>query len=239
VIVSLLGRNPIAREGLERILVEQGFEVAGIGTDAFALSGVVGPPDPDIDLVHLILVDGLVDSLGSSITHTLSNEFPTARMIILSDTFDFEVMVECFRQGAYGYIVKNICSTSLVASLNLVAMGEKVMPSNLAEVLPRHPSINTSAATSQSIETAGLSLREVQILSCLVAGHPNKVISRQLGISEATVKVHVKAILRKVGVQNRTQAAIWAVGEKLPSASTQPMWNGAGCAKPGPEHETA
>jgi two-component system nitrate/nitrite response regulator NarL len=61
-------------------------------------------------------------------------------------------------------------------------------------------------------------MREVQILACLVAGHPNKVISRQLAISEATVKVHVKAILRKVGVQNRTQAAIWAMSENVPSA---------------------
>jgi two-component system nitrate/nitrite response regulator NarL len=89
------------------------------------------------------------------------------------------------------------------------------MPSNLAEFLPTHPNLGLSPGTSQSMKQAGLSLREIEILACLVSGQPNKIISRQLEISEATVKIHVKAILRKVGVQNRTQAAIWAIGERL------------------------
>jgi len=79
-------------------------------------------------------------------------------------------------------------------------------------------------------------MRELEILACLVSGHPNKIISRQLEISEATVKVHVKAILRKIGVQNRTQAAIWAVGERLGDNSPHPAHclKGANGADHGP-----
>nr|WP_281377252.1 LuxR C-terminal-related transcriptional regulator [Stakelama sediminis] len=67
----------------------------------------------------------------------------------------------------------------------------------------------------QSLEQANLSDREQQVLRCLMVGYPNKIISRHLNISEATVKVHVKAILRKLRVSNRTQAAIWASGRGL------------------------
>jgi len=141
--------------------------------------------------------------------------YSEARVVVVSNTFDLATMTACFREGAYGYVVKSISSKSLVASLQLVAMGEKVMPTSLAEALPNHSAgAHDSAYASPSFRNVGLSQREAEILAYLVSGQPNKVISRDLKISEATVKVHVKAILRKIGVQNRTQAAIWALGEK-------------------------
>jgi two-component system, NarL family, nitrate/nitrite response regulator NarL len=214
VAVILVGRNPIALEGLGHVLSEQGFEIAGSGTDISTLAQET-KAEPSDEVTRLVLIDGLLDPPATIALEIVAEKFPGARMVVLADNFDFDVMVECFRGGAFAYIVKKISSPSLIASLHLVAMGEKVMPSNLAEVLPSHPNIGAIVPPSQSLASAGLSVREVQILACLVAGHPNKIISRQLGISEATVKVHVKAILRKVGVQNRTQAAIWAVGEKM------------------------
>jgi two-component system nitrate/nitrite response regulator NarL len=213
--ITLLGQIPIALEGLSRILSEHGFTIVDMGSDLHALKPEVPGEGGGC---RLLLIDGLIDTLGPEFVATAAQAFPASRIVVLSDKFDLDVMIECFREGCYAFIIKNISSLSLVASLRLVAMGEKVMPSSLVEALPDKASAPAQAnGTNQSFEAAGLSMREVQILACLVAGHPNKIISRQLGISEATVKVHVKAILRKVGVQNRTQAAIWAMGENVPS----------------------
>lgn len=214
--IALLGRNPITREGMVRILAEHDFKVVETANDPAQLESSRQATPND---THLILVENFIDTHGAEFVEKLREEFPAAKLVLLAEEFDFETMASCFRAGAQAYIVKNISVEPLIASLRLVAMGEKVMPSALADVLPDLASSSAPMHTSQSLEGAGLSTREVEILQCLIAGQPNKVISRQLSISEATVKVHVKAILRKVGVQNRTQAAIWAVGEKWPDAA--------------------
>ena len=208
--VTLLGRNPIALEGLDRVLREFGFRISAMVSDPDDVADAV---DRHPDDCNLVVVDGMADG-RSQLTEQLLAASPQARIVLLDDVFDMAVLKSHFAQGAYGYILKTIASSSLIGLLNLVANGERVMPSNLIDELPNWTSGNAHAEQTPFIEAAGLSNREVQILTCLVAGHPNKIISRELGISEATVKVHVKAILRKIGVQNRTQAAIWALGER-------------------------
>jgi two-component system, NarL family, nitrate/nitrite response regulator NarL len=212
--VSILGLNPILLEGLGRILAENDFEVHQVVDDPAKLTGV----ESDLNGSHLILIESFAGAQGADFLLSLRHRFPSARLVLLVEDFDLAAMIDSFRAGAHGYIVKKMSVAPLIASLRLVAMGEKVMPSFLADVLPEMATSPVSPGASQSLEAAGLSSREVDILLGLIAGHPNKVISRQLNISEATVKVHVKAILRKVGVQNRTQAAIWAVGEKWDDA---------------------
>jgi len=217
--ISLLGQVPISLEGLSRILKEHGFAIVDAGSDLSSLKPEGGSKE---GVSHLLLIDGMVDAFGPNFVTTAAEAFPSSRIAVLSDRFDLEVMIECFRAGCHAFMIKDISSLALVASLRLVAMGEKVMPSGLVEALPdKAPPPAQNNGINHSFEAAGLSTREVEILACLVAGYSNKIISRQLGISEATVKVHVKAILRKVGVQNRTQAAIWAMGENVPSAERE------------------
>ncbi|MCB2051457.1 MAG: response regulator transcription factor [Novosphingobium sp.] len=137
---------------------------------------------------------------------------PNAKIAVLVEQFDMGRLIECFDAGANGYIVKTVNSQPLIAALRLVTLGQKVLPSELAEVLSKHnfnhamPNRNLT----NEMEVARLSSRERDVLCCLMAGYPNKVIARELDVCEATVKVHVKAILRKLDVCNRTQAAIWA-----------------------------
>src|SRR3546814_5032995 len=88
------------------------------------------------------------------------------------------------------------------------------MPSQLARTFANGDAGFKRNNWRESIADVNLSEREVEILRCLILGYANKVISRRLDISEATVKVHVKAILRKLRVSNRTQAAIWAVKDR-------------------------
>jgi two-component system nitrate/nitrite response regulator NarL len=108
--------------------------------------------------------------------------------------------------GADGFLMKEVSPEALLQSLELVMLGEKVYPTNLASML-----LDLTSAPTPLNSIRGLSSREREILQLLVTGASNKLIAIRLGIAEATVKVHLKALLRKIDVNNRTQAAIWAM----------------------------
>ncbi len=205
--VALLSRNELAREGLRRILLAKDFVVCTSAADATALEA--GQPvegDPEI-----IIVDSVPGSDAIESCRELSERYPKARFVLLADNFEIEEVALAFGSGIDGYIVKEISCEPLVESLRLVALGEKVLPSQLASNLGAVSLGSVAEDWHENVSAAGLSEREVEILWCLTLGMANKVVSRRLNISEATVKVHVKAILRKLKVANRTQAAIWAV----------------------------
>ena len=138
--------------------------------------------------------------------------YPAAKIAVLVEQFDMDMLLECFDAGVDGYIVKSMNSQPLITALRLVTLGQKVLPSELADVLGKHGFDHASPNNDleHEMDDAKLSSRERDVLCCLMAGYPNKVIARELDVCEATVKVHVKAILRKLDVSNRTQAAIWA-----------------------------
>lgn len=211
--VSLLGRNEIVREGLRRILTEEHFQVTASVEDLAQLC--VQVKDQSGYRSHIIIIDNGPDQFGLENCRRLQQRFTGAKLVLLADEFDYGEVAEAFRAGVDGYIVKEISCEPLISSLHLVSMGEKVMPSQLAGTLANGDGAMTRRNWRESIADVNLSEREVEILRCLILGYANKVISRRLDISEATVKVHVKAILRKLRVSNRTQAAIWAVKRGL------------------------
>jgi len=229
--VSLLGRNEIAREGLRRILLSDQFDVRSSATDAASLKGP-GPADGS-SRPHIIIIDDAPGSDPIGSCRELSERYPNARLVLLADDYEFDEVALAFGCGIDGYIIKEISCEPLIESLKLVALGEKVLPSQLARNLSFVSSGATGEDWHESIAGAGLSDREVEILHCLTLGLANKVVSRRLSISEATVKVHVKAILRKLRVANRTQAAIWAIKhgfERMPQGDGSAR--GAGPEKP-------
>ena len=164
--------------------------------------------------------------------HLLKDYHPESRVLVLSDTFNFADVVAALRAGANGYVMNTLTMEALVKSLDLVALGETVLASEFAQAVSEmrskaleiavptppaqpapHPliSIEEAELTRHYLEPAHhLSSRETAILSCLVNGDSNKRIARDMGVAEATVKTHIKAILRKIRVKNRTQAAMWA-----------------------------
>jgi two-component system nitrate/nitrite response regulator NarL len=168
-----------------------------------------------------------------AVVGSLKTLFANAKVVILASRFDLEAMVSCFRAGAEGYIVNAMKSQPLMTALRLVLLGEKVMPSDLADVLEDRQFTGPSPRLVQNeIVNTNLSPRERDVLCGLMAGYPNKSIARRLEVCEATVKVHVKSILRKLKVRNRTQAAIWAsqngIAEspiaQTPLAIPNPQW---------------
>ena len=118
-------------------------------------------------------------------------------------------MLDAFRAGAHAYLVKDMDYVPLVTTLKLAAQGQKIVPPNVIDALEGQAiSFSDPAGAEKALDSANLSQRETDVLCCLMAGHSNKVIARSLDVSEATVKAHITALLRRLGVQNRTQAAV-------------------------------
>lgn len=213
--VCIVSSSDISREGLAHFLRSEGFDV-------FASCGSVGDI-ADSASPFLAVIDEPDAALQSEAVEDLKSRSPQAMPVILAERFDMETMVECFHAGAQGYIVKSIRSQPLMTALRLASLGEKVMPSDLVEALDLRPmAAPASLGGASELSSANLSPREQDVLCCLMAGYPNKSIARQLEVCEATVKVHVKAILRKLKVRNRTQAAIWASSNGI--TETRMVW---------------
>ncbi|MBT0667230.1 response regulator transcription factor [Novosphingobium profundi] len=214
--VSIIGFTSIIREGIGKILEGSEFSCSHFFASCADALDDEHVADFDLAILDLAALDGDIDSL-----QPLKECFPDLRIAAFVDNFDFGQMVEAFNRGVDAYLLKEIASDPLLGSLRLVHQGEKVMPSALLEHLAhRRPPIEGEAEVKVELGEL-LSEREIDTLHCLVMGYPNKVIAYRLDISEATVKVHVKAILRKLMVQNRTQAAIWAVNQGLVLPSTR------------------
>ncbi len=146
---------------------------------------------------------------------------PAGRIAVLGGGWDLSGMVSVFRTGANACFVKVGACDVLIKTLELVMLGETILPSAmlLPYILdnsdtPIEPQLTANAGASTDIDgsdTPHLSTREKCVLRYLVEGCSNKLIARKIDVAEATVKVHVKAILRKIQVLNRTQAAMWAI----------------------------
>lgn len=203
----IVGGTGLFRRGLCSFLEETPFQLVGEYDDAEACVKDVAKASAAEVIVYISNGDpefsaAAVDSLLSCID---------ARLLVLSGELSVDELGACLRVGAGGYLLSNISKEVLTHSLRLILLGETVFPSQLATAWATgqlRQNAN-SAGVSKALEC--LTQRETEILGCLTEGAPNKLIARQLGITEATVKIHVKSLIRKIGVQNRTQAALWAI----------------------------
>jgi two-component system, NarL family, nitrate/nitrite response regulator NarL len=225
-----MGGNELAREGLKRILTDTGVNVNCVAAAEHLVQfeSKLANNDPS----HIVLCLIANDSEAVTTTRELRQSLPKARIVAMVDEFSLDNVAAAFEEGVDGYVVSEIGCQSLFGVLQLTALGEKVFPSQLAPMLTA--SVWKLLATNWKFSNDfSLSEREIEILRCLANGDCNKVIARRLEITEATVKVHVKAVLRKMRVSNRTQAAIWAITRGL-SHREPPM-----PAPPGFQHMSA
>lgn len=209
--VALVGCNSIASESLKRLLSEEHRRIiyAGPSVEELRRNG-----STDAAFLLILMEDQQLKWNGSALA-AAHQQHPAAKIVILATEFDYDAMLGAFRAGVQGYLTNDLPWERLAGYLDLIAFGEKIFPSQLAERLIGENMDGVSGGSAATIDSVNLSAREMEILQRLISGLPNKIISRQLCISEATVKVHVKAVLRKLGVANRTQAAIWAAAQGL------------------------
>ncbi|CAO3428335.1 LuxR C-terminal-related transcriptional regulator [Azospirillum doebereinerae] len=196
----LIDPNRLFREGMKRLFDGSRFDVIG---EAACIR------DSAASEAQMVLIDPASSEIAAETFQSLREAHPKARLVVLTGELDAQRLAAALRAGADGYLRKDIASESLMQSLTLVMMGEKVFPTELAALLIAGQ--GEGMITSQPTQRKGLSQRETQILRCLLNGNSNKMIANHLGITEATVKVHLKSLLRKINASNRTQAAIWAM----------------------------
>jgi len=211
----LVGSKTLMREGLKQLLAGSPIQISN---EAQRL-GDVAQMFANGHVADLVLFDvtEFQDDTAQSVRE-LKGRFPALKVVMLTDVLDGAQLAASLAAGVDGYLMKEISCEALLQSLQLVMLGEKVFPTDLATLL-----VNGSPATprsgrkviSEEVKGRGLSDRELQILQCLAQGDSNKTIANRLNITEATVKVHVKSLLRKIQANNRTQAAIWAVNQGL------------------------
>jgi len=202
--VSVAIRNALAREGLRRILADAHFQIT-VSVDHLSGLNHLGSTDPHIFLIERSLLgDDSANSIGEILRRSAE-----ARIVVLVDSFDFREMLAVYAAGAYAYLLNQIPHQFLLAMIQMVALGEKVAPPELIGFL-QECGPKLEQLESSTIGKRGLSEREEAVLHALALGLPNKAISRELGVSEAAVKAAVKSVLRKLDVQNRTQAAVLA-----------------------------
>jgi two-component system, NarL family, nitrate/nitrite response regulator NarL len=206
----LIDPNKLFREGLKRLLDDSPFEIVAEASNLREGAAIV-ETGLQTDLVLLDLVNGGDDEAEAM--RRLRRLLPEARIVVLTTELCTRRLTNALGAGADGYLMKDLSSAALAQSLRLVIMGEKVFPTHLAALLISGR-VNGNGL-EMPISRKGLSPREVQILRCLLNGDSNKMIANHLHITEATVKVHLKSLLRKINASNRTQAAIWALNNGL------------------------
>lgn len=206
----LIGRNRLFLEGLKSLLRGSAFNVKYETTTVADVDDFDEDETPALILIEL---HGDVAELVRDIQQ-LKESLPATPVVVLTDERDPRTLASCLNAGAAAFLLKDISLDALVHALKLAMLGQKVMPTDLAMAL-----INGAAGMqpvdARGLAHYGLSERELEILRCLVSGDANKVIANRLEITEATVKVHMKSLLRKIKAANRTQAAIWALNQGL------------------------
>jgi two-component system, NarL family, nitrate/nitrite response regulator NarL len=174
---------------------------------------------PDAEVILFVVEATHNPSEIARLIRGLKVQCEAARIVLLADSFDRDLIMLACQAGAAGVLHTAAAPEVLVKSLELIVLGERVFPAaailsavnRMAPLWQEHRPETTEARIDSHLPGEGkLSRREQEVLHLLMGGASNKIIARQLDVAEATIKVHVKGILRKIGAQNRTQAAIWA-----------------------------
>ena len=207
--VLLVDDQELFREGLETLLsVHDDIEVVGQACNGREAVEVAARVRPDLVLmdVRMPVLDGV------RATRLLVETLPKCRVIVLTTFDDDEYVFDALRAGASGYLLKDVPSARLVEAIRATARGESILePSVAAKVIAEFTRVSRLVPTAQMEQLVEpLSERELEILALIARGESNKEIALQLFIAEGTVKNHITHILGKLGVRDRTQAALKA-----------------------------
>jgi DNA-binding NarL/FixJ family response regulator len=207
--VLLVDDQALFLEGLETLLsVHEDIQVVGQANNGQEAVKVAARIQPDVVLmdVRMPILDGV------RATRRLTKAMPQCKVIVLTTFDDDEYIFDSLRSGAVGYLLKDVASVQLVEAIRAAARGESILePSVATKVIAEFTRVSSmvlSAQVEQLVEP--LSERELEIMALIAAGSSNKEIADQLFIAEGTVKNHVTHILGKLGVRDRTQAALKA-----------------------------
>jgi DNA-binding NarL/FixJ family response regulator len=208
--VLVVDDHAVVREGLRSFLeLQEGIEVVGEAADGEAAVRAAEAWQPDVVLMDLVMPR--LDGVGAM--RELRRRLPSARVIVLTSFPDDDRLLPAIQAGAAGYLLKNADPQEVVRAVRAAHAGEALLDPGVAARL-----LEAIAQRPDSEPAERLTPREREVLALIARGMPNKLIARELQISEKTVKTHVGHVLAKLGVTDRTQAALQAVREGLVDA---------------------
>jgi DNA-binding NarL/FixJ family response regulator len=199
--VLIVDDHPVVRQGLRVLLeVQDGIEVAGEAGDGATALALAAEREPDVILLDLKLpgMDGI------AVLGELQARQVQSRVLVLTSVTDNALAAAAVRAGAAGVLYKDVDPDALVRAIRAVHDGHLVLAPESAGTLLR-----PASAPARGLDA--LTSREREVLAELAQGRSNREIARALRVSEKTVKAHVSSVLAKLGVQDRTQAALFAV----------------------------
>ena len=206
--IMLVDDHPLLRKGLQQLIeLSDGLELvaqAGSGAEAIKLGEEL---DPDLILLDLNMqgMDGL------ETLEKLRGVGVTSRIVMLTVSDADEDVIAAISRGADGYLLKDMEPDELLTQIERALQGKMVMSEAVTQALAtaiRKPQPNNEAKLDS------LTGRELEILKLIAKGLSNKLIARELDISDGTVKVHVKHLLKKLGLRSRVEAAVWMINQE-------------------------
>ncbi|MBV9338266.1 MAG: response regulator transcription factor [Solirubrobacterales bacterium] len=209
--ILIVDDHAVVREGLRAFLgVQPGFEIVGEAADGEEAVERATQLEPDIVLMDLVMptLDGV------SAMRALRRRCPRCRVIVLTSFLEDERLLPALEAGAAGYLLKNSQPAELARAVRAAHSGEAIIDPTVAARL-----VHALSDRPQGTAFDRLTSRERDVLTLIASGRSNKRIALELGISEKTVKTHVGHVLAKLGVTDRTQAAVLAVRHGLLTGS--------------------
>jgi DNA-binding NarL/FixJ family response regulator len=200
--VLIADDHPVVRQGISVLLsVHEDMSVVGEAADGREAIQLAGQLRPDVLLLDLKLpgLDGI------AVLGQLAERSPVTRALVLTSAADEAHVTLALRAGAAGFLYKDVDPDALVRAIRSVHDGHTLLAPEAAAVLSARPPGQGGSGIGS------LTSREREVLGLLAAGRSNREIARTLGVSEKTIKTHVSSVLAKLGVADRTQAAVLAV----------------------------
>jgi DNA-binding NarL/FixJ family response regulator len=210
--VLIVDDHEIVREGLQTLLAEESdFEVVGTAGDGAAAVVLAQSARPDVIIMDLVMpgLDGI------EATRRIHNSNPEARVLVLTSFVDDQRVREAIQAGATGYLLKDVLKADLLRALRDTAVGRPSLHPEVQQHLMREVAGKTSSSQEPAPPHLRLTAREEQILRLIADGRSNKEIAVALSLTEGTIKGYVSTIFDKLGVEDRTQAALYAVKHGL------------------------
>ena len=203
--IVLIDDHHIVRQGLEFLIsTVEGLDIQASFSDGDAFIKYLNENNiPDVVLLDLVMPK----MNGIEVTHYIKKYYPYIKVLVLTSYVDDEYVMSAINEGADGYEIKDVEPQKLIATITKVLNNEKIIhpkAKNVIDAMHEKPHFNNK-----------LSKREIEVLKEMVKGKTNKDIAKSLFVSEKTVKTHVSHIFNKLQVSDRTQAAIYAIENKL------------------------
>jgi DNA-binding NarL/FixJ family response regulator len=209
--VVIVDDHGLFRTGLRSLLEEQGIDVVGEAGDGVEALEVVRDATPEVVLMDL----NMPGMSGVEATARIANVSPLTRVVVLTISDDDSDVMDAILAGACGYLLKDSSIHDLIHGITAAAVGESLISPQIASKVLQHVRATSPAPHATETVRAELSVRELEVLRLIANGKDNAEIARELVISPKTVKNHISNILVKLQIDNRIQAAVYAVRSGL------------------------